>query len=102
TGVDKQSPDHKDSSSRFTNTLVALKSSQLVTSISPSIEITPDDLLNVDTAVSCFLRLCGEAIEDLHFDALVSILEEWEGLFTMGKDREITTEASDGGNDWNN
>ncbi|WJX34291.1 hypothetical protein P8452_22417 [Trifolium repens] len=102
TGVDKQSPDHKDSSSRFTNTLVALKSSQLVTSISPSIEITPDDLLNVDTAVSCFLRLCGEAIEDLHFDALVSILEEWEGLFTMGKDREITTEQSDGGNDWNN
>lgn len=102
TGADKQSPDHKDSSSRFTNTLVALKSSQLVTSISPSIEITPDDLLNVDTAVSCFLRLCGEAIEDPHFDALVSILEEWEGLFTTGKDGEITTEASDGGNDWNN
>ncbi|KAI5405491.1 MAG2-interacting protein 2 isoform X1 [Lathyrus oleraceus] len=101
-GVDKQSPDHKETSSRFTNTLVALKSSQLVTSISPSIEITPDDLLNVDTAVSCFLRLCGEATENLHFDALVSILEEWEGLFTMGKDREITTEASDGGNDWNN
>ncbi|KAI5444051.1 hypothetical protein KIW84_012606 [Lathyrus oleraceus] len=98
-GVDKQSPDHKETSSRFTNTLVALKSSQLVTSISPSIEITPDDLLNVDTDVSFFLRLCGEATENLHFDALVSILEEWEGLFTMGKDREITTEASDGGND---
>ncbi|TKY74056.1 MAG2-interacting protein 2 [Spatholobus suberectus] len=100
--VDKQLPDHKDSSSRFTNTLVALKSSQLVASISPSIEITPDDLLNADTAVSCFLRLCREAKEDLHFDALLAILEEWDGLFTSGKDGETTAEASDGGNDWNN
>lgn len=101
TDVDKQLPDHRDSSSRFTNTLVALRSSQLVTSISPSIEITPDDLLNADTAVSCFLRLCGEANEDLHFDALVAILEEWDGLFTMGQSGETTAEASDGGNDWN-
>ncbi|RDX93389.1 MAG2-interacting protein 2, partial [Mucuna pruriens] len=102
TDVDKQLPDHKDSSSRFTNTLVALKSSQLVASISPSIEITPDDLLNTDTAVSCFLRLCGEASEDFHFDALLTILEEWDGLFTAGKDGETSAEASDRGNDWNN
>lgn len=102
TDVDTQLPDHRDSSSRFTNTLVALKSSQLAASISPSIEITPDDLLNPDTAVSCFLRLCGEASEGLQFDALVAILEEWDGLFTTGKDRETTAEASDGGNDWNN
>ncbi|XP_020232050.1 MAG2-interacting protein 2 [Cajanus cajan] len=102
TDVDTQLPDHKDSSSRFTNTLVALKSSQLVASINPSIEITPDDLLNADTAVSCFLRLCGDATEDLHFDALLAILEEWDGLFTAGKDGETTAEASDGGNDWNN
>ncbi|KAK7350965.1 hypothetical protein VNO77_10060 [Canavalia gladiata] len=102
TDVDKQPPDHKESSSRFTNTLVALKSSQLVASISPSIEITPDDLLNADTAVSCFLRLCGEANEDLHFDALLAILEEWDGLFAGGKDGEATAEAPDGGNDWNN
>ncbi|KAG5019237.1 hypothetical protein JHK87_015092 [Glycine soja] len=102
TDVDKHLPDHKDSSSRVTNTLVALKSSQLVASISPSIEITPDDLLNADTAVSCFMRLCGEASEDLHFDALLTILEEWDELFTAGKDGETTAEASDGGNDWNN
>ncbi|KAJ1378232.1 secretory pathway protein Sec39 [Sesbania bispinosa] len=46
--------------------------------------------------------LCGEASEDLHFDALLAILEEWDRLFTTGKDRETTAEASDGGNDWNN
>ncbi|CAJ1974435.1 unnamed protein product [Sphenostylis stenocarpa] len=102
TDVDKSLPDHKDSSSRVTNTLVALKSSQLVASISPRIEITPDDLLNADTAVSCFMGLCGEASEDLHFDALLTILEEWDGLFTAGKDGETIAEAPDGGNDWNN
>ncbi|XP_061358182.1 MAG2-interacting protein 2 isoform X2 [Gastrolobium bilobum] len=102
TDVDKQLPDHKDSSSRFTNTLVALRSSQLVASISPSIEITSDDLLNADMAVSCFLRLCEEASKDLHFDALVAILEEWDGLFSTEKDGETAAEASDGGNDWNN
>ncbi|KAK7282539.1 hypothetical protein RIF29_11407 [Crotalaria pallida] len=102
TDADKQLPDnHKDSSNRFTNTLVALKSSQLVASISPSIEITPDDLLNADTAVSCFLRLCGEASTYLHFDALLAILEEWDGLFNSMKDGETTAKASDGENDWN-
>ncbi|KAI4307064.1 hypothetical protein L6164_030294 [Bauhinia variegata] len=102
TDVNQGFSDHKDSSSRFTNTLVALKSSQLAASISPSIEITPDDLLNVDTAVTCFLRLCGEASEDPHFDALLAILEEWDGLFGTEKDGETTAEASHGGNDWGN
>ncbi|KAI9110694.1 hypothetical protein K1719_018132, partial [Acacia pycnantha] len=102
TDVDQGISDHKDSSSRVTNTLVALKSSQLVASISPSIEITPDDLLNVDSAVSCFCRLCGEASTDIHFDALVAVLEEWDGLFNPGRGGETTAEVSDGGNDWNN
>ncbi|KAF7830751.1 MAG2-interacting protein 2 isoform X1 [Senna tora] len=100
--VDQGLSDQKDSSSRFTNTLVALKSSQLVASISSSIEITPDDLLNVDSAVSCFSRLCREASTDLHCDALVAILEEWDGLFTTRNVGETTAEVSDGGNDWNN
>ncbi|KAL4300939.1 hypothetical protein S245_060885 [Arachis hypogaea] len=104
TDVNKQLLDNKDSSNRFTNTLVALKSSQLVASISPSIEITADDLLNVDSAVSCFLKFFGEASNDSHFDALIAILEEWDGLFTTVKDRqrENAAEASEGGNDWNN
>ncbi|XP_019416845.1 PREDICTED: MAG2-interacting protein 2 isoform X1 [Lupinus angustifolius] len=93
--------DHKDSSSRFTSTLVALKSSQLAASISPSIEITPDDLVNADMAVSCFLRLCGESSTDLHFDALLAILEEWDGLFSTKKDGETTAKPSDGENVWN-
>ncbi|MED6209594.1 hypothetical protein PIB30_056253 [Stylosanthes scabra] len=103
TDLEKQLPDHKDSSNRFTNTLVALKSSQLVASISPSIEIAADDLLNLDSAVSCFLKICGEVSNDFHFDALVAILEEWDGLFTTVRDREreTTAEVSEG-NDWNN
>jgi hypothetical protein len=93
-------PDHKDTSSRFTSTLVALKSSQLAATISPSIEITPDDLMNMETTVSCFLNLCGAATTDSHIDALLSILGEWEGLFIIGKDEEASAEASDAGNDW--
>ncbi|GFZ06398.1 hypothetical protein Acr_18g0005680 [Actinidia rufa] len=91
-----------DSSSRFTSTLVALKSSQLVRAISPSIEISPDDLLTVDSAVSCFLRLCGEASSEPHFDALLAILEEWEGLYMIKRDESDSAEAADNANDWGN
>ncbi|KAK9292568.1 hypothetical protein L1049_020542 [Liquidambar formosana] len=91
-----------DTSTRFTSTLVALRSSQLVAAISPSIEITPDDLLNVETAVSCFLKLCGAANSKPHFDALLSILGEWEGLFIIGRDEEASAESPDAGNNWSN
>ncbi|XP_034897509.1 MAG2-interacting protein 2 isoform X2 [Populus alba] len=96
------SPDHTDNSSRFTSTLVALRSSQLASAISPSIAITPDDLFNVETAVSCFLKLCGSSSTEPHFDALIGILEEWEGFFVTAKDEVDTTEATETGNDWNN
>ncbi|PSS04479.1 MAG2-interacting protein [Actinidia chinensis var. chinensis] len=91
-----------DSSSRLTSTLVALKSSRLVRAISPSIEISPDDLLTVDSAVSCFLRLCGEATSEPHFDALLAILEEWEGLYMIKRDEADSAEAADDANDWGN
>ncbi|XP_057950810.1 MAG2-interacting protein 2 isoform X2 [Malania oleifera] len=95
-------PTHMDTSSRFTSTLVALKSSQLAAAISPSTEITPDELLTVDTAVSCFLKLCEAAITDSHIDALLAILAEWEGIFVIGKIEETpAAEVSDEGN-WNN
>lgn len=94
--------DDKDTSSRFTSTLVALKSSQLAAAISPSIEISPDDLLNVETTVSCFLKLSGVATTDSHVDALLSILGEWEGLFIIHGDDQISAEASDAANDWSN
>ncbi|KAK8599285.1 hypothetical protein V6N13_077216 [Hibiscus sabdariffa] len=70
-----------DTSSRFTSTSVALRSSQLMAAISPGFEIAPDDLSTVDTAVSCFLKLCAVANADPHYDVSVAILEEWEGLF---------------------
>ncbi|RVW88962.1 MAG2-interacting protein 2 [Vitis vinifera] len=93
-------PDHADTSSRFTSTLVALKSSQLVAAISSSIEITPDDLLTVDAAVSCFSRFCGAATTDPHIDALLAVLGEWEGLFVIQRDFEASPEAHDTGNNW--
>ncbi|KAG5233673.1 MAG2-interacting protein [Salix suchowensis] len=96
------SSDHTDNSSRFTSTLVALKSSQLASAISPSIEITPDDLFNVETAASCFLKLCEFSSTEPHFGALIGIIEEWEGFFATAKDELDTKEATETGNDWNN
>ncbi|XVF51051.1 hypothetical protein PTKIN_Ptkin04bG0153100 [Pterospermum kingtungense] len=94
-------PEQIDTSSRFTSTLVALKSSQLMAAISPGIEITPDDLMNVETAVSCFLKLCGFANADPHFDVLMAILEEWEGLFVTKKEEVASAILSDAEN-WSN
>lgn len=95
-------PSQTDASNRLTSTLVALKSSQLVSVISPSIEISPQDLLTVDSAVSCFIRLCGEAASEPHFDALLAILGEWEGLFAINRDDADSAEVSDAANDWGN
>ncbi|KAJ4841236.1 hypothetical protein Tsubulata_022373 [Turnera subulata] len=95
-------PDHGDSPSRFTSTLVALKSSQLVTGISPDLEITPDDLLNVETAVSSFLKLLESSSTDPHFNACLAVLEEWEGYFATKRDEVDSAEPSETANDWSN
>ncbi|KAL6991568.1 hypothetical protein U1Q18_009680 [Sarracenia purpurea var. burkii] len=95
-------PCKTDASSRLTSTLVALKSSQLVGVISNSIQIRTDDLLTVDSAVSFFVRLCEVATSETHFDALLTILEEWEGLFTIKRDDTDSAEAADAANDWSN
>ncbi|XP_077245639.1 MAG2-interacting protein 2-like isoform X2 [Tasmannia lanceolata] len=89
-----------DMSSKFTNTLVALKSTQLVTTISPSIEITPDDLSTLDSAVSCFFRLSASATSEPHFDSLRAILEEWEELFTSTKEEELFSSNNFSSDDW--
>ncbi|XP_028099508.1 MAG2-interacting protein 2 [Camellia sinensis] len=104
TTADHKTPTQTDASNRLTNTLVALKSSQLVRAISLSIEITPEDLLTVDSAVSCFLRLCKDAISEPHFDALLTILHEWEGLYTIGRDKaaDSAEESAEAANDWGN
>lgn len=92
----------KDASSRFASTLVALKSSQLVSAISPSLQITPNDLSTVESAVSCFLKLSVAANSGSHCDPFLAILQEWEGLFASGRDGVNISEASDAGNNWGN
>lgn len=88
-------PNQPDGSSRFKNTLVALKTTELASSISAHLEVTPDDLLTVDSAVSCFSRLCEAANAHSHFDALLAILGEWESLFMMEKTKEASMESSE-------
>ncbi|KAL9163068.1 hypothetical protein ABFS82_06G017900 [Erythranthe guttata] len=90
----------KDSSSRFSSTLVALKSSQLLLSISPGLEITPEDILSVDSAVSCFLRVSESATTPFHISSLLAVLAEWEGLFTARVDDGDSAEAPDAVNNW--
>ncbi|XP_022971815.1 MAG2-interacting protein 2 isoform X2 [Cucurbita maxima] len=93
--------DNKDTSSRFTSTLVALKSTQLAATISPSLEVTSDDLSSIETTVSCFMELCAVATTDVHADSLLAILAEWEGLFLIERDEaEAPPVAVSGGNDW--
>ncbi|KAG8381104.1 hypothetical protein BUALT_Bualt06G0087500 [Buddleja alternifolia] len=96
-------PTAKHVSNRFTNTLIALKSSQLVSSISPSLEITPEDIINVESAVLCFVRLSESATTLSHIKILISVLAEWEGLFTIKTDEKVdSTEASDEVSTWSN
>ncbi|XP_048141087.1 MAG2-interacting protein 2-like [Rhodamnia argentea] len=94
--------EYPDTSNGFTSTLVALRSSQIMAPICPSLEITPDDLLDIGTAVSCFSKLCGAADTDSYLKALVAVLAEWEGLFVVGKDGKNSAEVTDAGDDWEN
>jgi len=91
---DKDGPNQSDASSRFKNTLVALKTTKLASSVSANLEVTADDLLTVDSAVSCFLKLCEAADTQSHFDTLLGVLREWESLFMSEKTREGSIESS--------
>nr|GME01477.1 MAG2-interacting protein 2 [Ipomoea batatas] len=82
--------------------MVALRSTQLVSAISPSIEVTPEDLLTVEAAVSCFVKICSSAVSISHVNTLLDILREWEGLFSGGKVEADSGDGSDGGNSWGN
>ncbi|KAK9127953.1 hypothetical protein Syun_016750 [Stephania yunnanensis] len=99
-GANQGVPIQRDASNKYTSTLVALKSTQLAAAISPSAEITPDDLLSLDVAVSCFLGLCEAAETQVHFEALQAILEEWEGLFSVVKDQDDPVKESDAAKNW--
>ncbi|KAH0691659.1 hypothetical protein KY289_019017 [Solanum tuberosum] len=91
-----------DTSNKFTNTLIALKSTQLVSTISPNIEITPEDLSTVESTVSCFLGVSKFAESESHVDALLAMLREWEGHFSREEIEKDSGEVSDGGNSWAN
>ncbi|PIA34738.1 hypothetical protein AQUCO_03700186v1, partial [Aquilegia coerulea] len=96
---DKNASNSADASSRFTSTLVALKSTRLASILSPSLEITPDDLVTVDTAAACFMNISEAANTETHFKALQDILEEWEGIFSTGR-KEDLDEEFDAENSW--
>nr|GEW20582.1 MAG2-interacting protein 2 [Tanacetum cinerariifolium] len=97
--------DNEDAPNRFTHTLIALKSSQLLSNISPNLEITPNDLSTLDSAVSCFFKLSEYAVSRAHVDVLMSVLQEWEGGFaTKGVKEDMKTpeETPTVANDWGN
>ncbi|KAK1272141.1 hypothetical protein QJS04_geneDACA006154 [Acorus gramineus] len=85
---DQDGPKKQIMSDMVTSTLVALRSSQLAAGISPNIEINPEDLTTLESAVSCFLRLSRAVDSESQLVNLQGILEEWEGLFTEGMDKE--------------
>ncbi|XP_008807443.2 MAG2-interacting protein 2 isoform X1 [Phoenix dactylifera] len=89
-----------DVSNSITSTLVALKSSQLAAAISPDIKITPEDLMTIDAAVSCFLGLSKsvDSAENLH--VLQAVLEEWEELFSARVEKEMSTESPKESTNW--
>ncbi|KAI4378198.1 hypothetical protein MLD38_015713 [Melastoma candidum] len=89
-------------SSGFTTTLVALRSTQILSAVSPGLEVTPNDLLDADSAASIFVKLCGASDMESHLDALVSVLAEWEGLFVVRKADLQHPEAPDPTSDWGN
>lgn len=99
-GVETQT----NASTRLTSNLVALRSSQIARPISKNVDITADDLSSVDSAVSCFLRLSGEASSEHHIEALVALLGEWEGLFVSSNKKEDphSSEPEVAESDWTN
>ncbi|RZC69622.1 hypothetical protein C5167_032763 [Papaver somniferum] len=94
---DQTASNQPDSANRFTSNLVALKSTRLAAKISPSVEILPDDLLNLESAVTCFMSLSEVAKSETHFEALQHILEEWEGLFARERIVEEVLEEKNPG-----
>ncbi|KAI0518994.1 hypothetical protein KFK09_006433 [Dendrobium nobile] len=91
-----------DGSTNITSTLIALKSSRLITPIMPYIKITPEDLSSLDSAVSCFLNLFEAANSAEDVDVLKAVLEEWEILFSGTTDEEEPEKSTKEDPDWNN
>ncbi|WOK95367.1 MAG2-interacting protein 2 [Canna indica] len=89
-----------DISSNVTSTLIALKSTQLIRPIFPDIDITPENMMTLDSAVSCFLNLSERVTSVKHLSILQVVLEEWEEFFSMKTDREENNESPKESNNW--
>ncbi|CAN6344755.1 unnamed protein product [Urochloa humidicola] len=88
-----------NSSSSITGTLVALRSTQMVTAFLPDANITPENLANLDSAVSCFLQL-SEHASAANIVVLEAVLEEWEQLFSPKEEHVPPQESPKETSDW--
>jgi neuroblastoma-amplified sequence len=93
------------SSSSITSTLVALKSTQLISSFSPSFTIAPEDLTTLDSAVSRFLQLSENVSGDIsseNLTVLEAVLEQWEELFSSKLEQDEARDSPKEINEWAN
>ncbi|PAN38457.1 hypothetical protein PAHAL_7G173500 [Panicum hallii] len=88
-----------NSSSSITGTLVALRSTQMVTVFLADANITPENLATLDSAVSCFLHL-SEHASAANVAVLEAVLEEWEQLFSPKEEHVPPHESPKETSDW--
>eukprot|EP00850_Spirogloea_muscicola_P016660 SM000137S00438 [mRNA] locus=s137:161475:168836:+ [translate_table: standard] len=88
--------------------LLFLKSADLITSMSPSAEIRPEDLASASAAEDLFMRLRGDSSQASTTVALLALLELWGTSFGSSTvqaphvdDREAKSEADTGGGTFN-
>jgi hypothetical protein len=105
--MDNHSTENKSNVHRLKTTLVALKSTELISDLWQDVEVNGEDLVTVDSAVSLFCALADKAVSKPHLSVLGSLLKEWEGLFendsqrTENKQTEETQKATGAQDDWN-
>lgn len=87
-------------SSSITATLVALRSSQMITAVLPDASITPENLSSLESAVSCFLHLSERASSVESVAVLEAVLEEWEQLFSSKEEYVAPQESPKETSDW--
>jgi neuroblastoma-amplified sequence len=93
------------SSSSITSSLVALKSTQLISTFSPSFTIAPEDLTTLESAVSLFLQLSENVSGDISaktVTVLEAVLEQWEDLFCSKPEQDEARDSPKKVNEWAN
>lgn len=97
--VDDHLTENKSNVHGFKTTLVALKSTELISGLWKDVEVNAKDLMTIDSAVSLFCALSAQAVSRQHLSVLGSLLKEWEGLYendsqsTKDKQTEETQDA---------